>query len=445
MTSATRRISVVGPSGSGKSHLCRTIAAQTALPLHELDHVRSDSGGGARSRADFIAAASEIAKRDDWIIDGHYRDVRQIVWARAEAVIWLNYPVSLVVWRLLRRVLRRKLARGWAGKTDYHSARPSESSPMARPQTAASWPKRWNRLRNTLRERREYEALLRSKNYPGIDLVELTSLRKTRRWLTTLERDAATRGSASSQASPDISPTVIVCLFGLPGAGKTTLTDALAPGPSYQSRLEIANKWQKLSAYRKLGFALQAFTDWALLRAALRFGVAARLFKPESIWRLIRLMVMKHWWRSHSGILLFDQGIIQNIWSILYASGRTSPDPAFIAPLIKSTYEGIETQIVLIEVDAELSARRIIGRSQGSSRFDGLPFNDVTAQVASGASLVDAIVTAARIAGVNVCTLDGTKPVAALAMQLHELLLNLGRSVTDSGGCQQQSLRNVGT
>lgn len=423
MTSATRRISIVGASGSGKSQLSRAVSVQTALPLHELDHIRDETGHELLTREDFIGCVSEIAERDDWIIDGHFRDVRQIVWSRAQAVIWLNYPVSLVIWRLLRRALRRKLATGWTGKRPVNQITGSEGWPIVQPMTSASWRKRWIRLANNLREQREYRKLLGPENCFGIELVELTSISKTDQWLANL---------ASGRQSPHGSPPGIVCLFGLPGAGKTTLINALEPGSSYQSRLEIADKWHKLSGFRKLGFAMQAFADWPLLRAAVRFVVALRLFKPECIWRLIRTMIMKHWWRSNSGILLFDQGAIQNIWSILYASGHTNPDPALIAQLIKSVFEGVEAQIILIDVDAELSASRIGERSEGSSRFDGLQYANVVGRVATAAGIINAIAAAIPIAGVKLITLDGSKPVAALAEQLDELLTNFGKSEVDA-------------
>ena len=44
---------------------------------------------------------------DAWVVDGNYSAVRDIVWERAEAVIWLDYPLRTVLWRYAVRTQRR--------------------------------------------------------------------------------------------------------------------------------------------------------------------------------------------------------------------------------------------------------------------------------------------------------------------------------------------------
>ena len=43
-----------------------------------------------------------------WVIDGNYRSVQDLVWARADTVVWLDLPrrtvMRRVIWRTLRRV-----------------------------------------------------------------------------------------------------------------------------------------------------------------------------------------------------------------------------------------------------------------------------------------------------------------------------------------------------
>lgn len=52
---------------------------------------------------DFIAE-----NPDGWVIDGNYRNmVGDITWEAATDIIWLDYPIYIVLWRLLFRTIDR--------------------------------------------------------------------------------------------------------------------------------------------------------------------------------------------------------------------------------------------------------------------------------------------------------------------------------------------------
>jgi hypothetical protein len=40
-------------------------------------------------------------------LDGNYGRTRDIVWSRADTIVWLDYPLWLILWRLWWRTLRR--------------------------------------------------------------------------------------------------------------------------------------------------------------------------------------------------------------------------------------------------------------------------------------------------------------------------------------------------
>ena len=42
---------------------------------------------------------------------GNYGQVRDLVWRPADTLIWLDLPLSLVMWRLVRRTIRRATTR----------------------------------------------------------------------------------------------------------------------------------------------------------------------------------------------------------------------------------------------------------------------------------------------------------------------------------------------
>ncbi len=112
-----RRVSVVGNSGSGKSTTAARLAAKLGVPCIELDGVFHQPGWTELPREEFRARVTEIVAADGWVIDGNYSAVRDIGWARADTVVWLDLPRRVVmpriVWRTVRRAaLRRELWNG---------------------------------------------------------------------------------------------------------------------------------------------------------------------------------------------------------------------------------------------------------------------------------------------------------------------------------------------
>jgi adenylate kinase family enzyme len=112
-----RRVSVVGTSGSGKSTLARELAEILGVPHLELDAVHHQPGWAPLPTDEFRRVVTARAAGDCWVIDGNYGRVRDLVWARADTVVWLDLPkrtvMRQVVWRTLRRVvLRRELWNG---------------------------------------------------------------------------------------------------------------------------------------------------------------------------------------------------------------------------------------------------------------------------------------------------------------------------------------------
>jgi adenylate kinase family enzyme len=112
-----RRVSVVGTSGSGKSTLARELAETLGVPHLELDAVHHQPGWAPLPTDEFRRIVAARAAASGWVIDGNYGRVRDLVWARADTVVWLDLPkrtvMRQVVWRTLRRVaLRRELWNG---------------------------------------------------------------------------------------------------------------------------------------------------------------------------------------------------------------------------------------------------------------------------------------------------------------------------------------------
>ena len=100
-----QRVSVVGTSGAGKSTVAAALAALLGASFLELDSVHHQA---PLPRSEFRALVAAAAAGERWVIDGNYSSVQDIVWARADTVVWLDLPrrtvMRRVIWRTLRRI-----------------------------------------------------------------------------------------------------------------------------------------------------------------------------------------------------------------------------------------------------------------------------------------------------------------------------------------------------
>jgi len=115
-----RRVSVVGNSGSGKTTFATELARRTGAPHLELDSVFHQPDWEPLPTEEFRARVAAFTEGDRWIVDGNYSKVLDLVWPRADTVVWLDPPRHRVMrrigWRTLRRVLSR--AELWNGNRE---------------------------------------------------------------------------------------------------------------------------------------------------------------------------------------------------------------------------------------------------------------------------------------------------------------------------------------
>jgi adenylate kinase family enzyme len=114
------RVAVVGASGSGKTTVGRALAGALGCEHVELDAIHHQPDWTSLPRDEFRARVESIAAGPSWVVDGNYRAVRDLVWARADTLVWLDLPRTTTVRRVARRTLRRAVTRQelWHGNRE---------------------------------------------------------------------------------------------------------------------------------------------------------------------------------------------------------------------------------------------------------------------------------------------------------------------------------------
>ena len=117
-----RRVSVVGGSCSGKTTFARDLAGILGVPFVELDALNWRPNWTMADVETFQADVREATSGDGWVVDGNYggRGARDIVWAAADTVVWLDLPLPLALVRMWRRTTRRieRREKLWGGNQE---------------------------------------------------------------------------------------------------------------------------------------------------------------------------------------------------------------------------------------------------------------------------------------------------------------------------------------
>lgn len=115
-----RRISVVGNSGSGKTTVAIGIASALGVPHLELDAVFHQPNWEPLERELFRARVAQFIAADGWVVDGNYSAVSDLVWQRADTVVWMDLPRRQIMRQLAARTIRRMITRTelWNGNTE---------------------------------------------------------------------------------------------------------------------------------------------------------------------------------------------------------------------------------------------------------------------------------------------------------------------------------------
>lgn len=169
------RILILGRTGSGKTTLAREVAAALEVPHVELDSLYFERDLSTVPLPVLRERTSAAIAGDRWVTDGNKRAVRDLVWPRADTIVWLDYPAYVSLWRLAKRARTR---------TSSLSAQAAESGRRAdvpkQMLTAAKGV--LTALRSHRGQRREYPRLFAQPENRHLAVARLRSPRATRRW-----------------------------------------------------------------------------------------------------------------------------------------------------------------------------------------------------------------------------------------------------------------------
>jgi len=170
------RIVVVGRTGSGKTTLARHLAAALHVPHVELDSLYFGPQFSTAPLAVLRERTAAAIAGDRWVTDGNKRAVRDLVWPRADTIVWLDYSLGVSLWRLGRR------ARWRTAQLTAEAARTGRRAGLPRQLLAAATGV-LTALRSHAGQRREYTQLFGEPANQHLAVVRLRSPRAAREWL----------------------------------------------------------------------------------------------------------------------------------------------------------------------------------------------------------------------------------------------------------------------
>ena len=104
-----RKIIITGTSCTGKTSLGKRLAEQLSLTQIDLDDLHFLPNWVEKENKQFIEDVNdEVDGLDDWIVTGSYQTVlKDTLWKKASIIVWLDYPLHLILRRYFIRTYRR--------------------------------------------------------------------------------------------------------------------------------------------------------------------------------------------------------------------------------------------------------------------------------------------------------------------------------------------------
>jgi adenylate kinase family enzyme len=184
------RIAVIGPSGSGKTWVSSRLASRLGLRHVEIDALYHGPNWEECTLDELRERVAAATDGEDWVSDGTYHQmIGEVVLERARTVVWLDLPVRLIQWRLLRRTYLRK-------KNDVVLWHGNREGPWRESLRYLMWPS----FKRSFENRRKLPALFA--RHPHLEVHRLRSDGEVRRLVASWDRASVSASSATAADQP---------------------------------------------------------------------------------------------------------------------------------------------------------------------------------------------------------------------------------------------------
>ena len=102
-----KKIVIIGTCGSGKTTLGSQLAKKLNIPFTDLDELYWLPNWTIRPPEECGALIEEAVAPSEWIICGNQSKYRHLIWPKADTIIWLDLPLHILFWRLLKRGIQQ--------------------------------------------------------------------------------------------------------------------------------------------------------------------------------------------------------------------------------------------------------------------------------------------------------------------------------------------------
>ena len=184
-----RRISVMGTSGAGKTHVATQLATILRIPYICNDAIIWQPNWVPTPTEQRLLSMRAAAAQDAWTFDGNLTVPEdQTILERCDTIVWLDLPR----WQVHSQVLWRTLKGLITGKPHWENGNP-ESWRIFFSKESIVW---WS-LKTFSERRRQYASIFADPEHAGRTLIRLRSRGDVNRWLDAIRSSTVPESSDS--------------------------------------------------------------------------------------------------------------------------------------------------------------------------------------------------------------------------------------------------------
>ena len=172
-----QRITINGVTCAGKSTLAEAISLRLGMPWFDLDELHWGPDWTPVPLEEFRDKVVAFSEEDRWICSGNYSVVRDLIWPRADTLVWLDYHFPLVLFRFFKRTTSRIIT----GDPVCNGNRETVRGAFFKRDALFWW-----LLKSYPRRKQEMPRLLSRAEHQHLNIIRLHTPQQAESWLRTL-------------------------------------------------------------------------------------------------------------------------------------------------------------------------------------------------------------------------------------------------------------------